>query len=297
LANGALGTLLPLGNALQRVTLALNRLEDIFEQDPEQGADHATLTAVRALEGRIRLHNLGFQYGGPESPKILAGISIDVPAGKKVAIVGRSGAGKTTLAKCLASLLEPTEGTIYYDGVDGKTLNHGDLRRQIGLVVQDSFLFADSIARNIAFGDVTPDMDRVVWAARLANAQEFIDRLPLGYGTRVGESGLGLSAGQRQRLAIARAIYHRPAVLILDEATSPLDAESERLVRENLDLLLRGRTAFVVAQRPSTIQDADLILVLEKGQLVEHGNHEELMRRQGLYHYLSSQQLVRTSRS
>jgi ABC-type bacteriocin/lantibiotic exporter with double-glycine peptidase domain/CRP-like cAMP-binding protein len=296
LANGALGTLLPLGNALQGVTVVLNRLHDIFEQEPEQGADHARLMAVPALEGRIRLHNLGFQYGGPEAPKVLAGISIEVPAGKKVAIVGRSGAGKTTLAKCLAGLLEPTEGTIYYDGMDGKTLNHGDLRRQIGLVVQDSFLFADSIARNIAFADVTPDMDRVVWAARLANAQEFIDRLPLGYDTKVGESGMGLSAGQRQRLALARAIYHRPAVLILDETTSSLDVESERLVLENLDRLLRGRTAFVVAQRLSTIQSADLILVLEKGRLVEHGNHDELMERQGLYYYLSSQQLVDTSR-
>jgi ATP-binding cassette subfamily B protein len=294
LANAALGTLLPLGNALSGVTVALNRLQDIFEQEPEQGADHSRLTAVRALAGQIRLHNLGFQYGGPESPRVLAEISIEVPSGAKVAIVGRSGAGKTTLAKCLAGLLEPTEGTIYYDGVDGKTLNHGDLRRQVGLVLQDIFLFADSIARNIAFGDLAPDMDRVVWAARLANASEFIDRLPLGYDTKVGESGMGLSAGQRQRLAIARAIFHRPAILILDEATSSLDVESEQLVRENLDQHLRGRTAIVVAQRLSTIQDADLILVLEKGRLIEHGNHEELMHRQGLYYYLCSQQLVGT---
>jgi ATP-binding cassette subfamily B protein len=297
LAHAAMGTLLPLGNALSGITVALNRLQDIFEQPPEQGADHSHLMAVPALEGRIRLHDLGFNYGGAEAPRVLAGISIEVPAGTKVAIVGRSGAGKTTLAKCLAGLLEPTEGTIYYDGVDGETLNYGDLRRQVGLVLQDSFLFADSIARNIAFGDPALDMDRVVWAARLANAQEFIDRLPLGYDTRVGESGMGLSAGQRQRLAIARAIYHRPAVLILDEATGPLDVESERLVLDNLDQLLRGRTAFVVAQRLSTIQGADLILVLEKGKLVEYGNHEELMHRQGLFFYLCSQQLAGTSRT
>jgi len=159
-------------------------------------------------------------------------------------------------------------------------------------VLQENHLFDDTIARNIAFGADEPDMDRVLWAARVANAHEFIDQLPLGYDTRIGESGLSLSGGQRQRIAIARAVYHRPAVLILDEATSSLDTESERAVKENLDRLLDGRTSFVIAHRLSTVRDADLIVVIDRGRLVEQGTHDELMARQGLYFYLVSQQLA-----
>jgi ATP-binding cassette subfamily B protein len=205
--------------------------------------------------------------------------------------VGRSGSGKTTLVKCLAGLLEPTDGTILYDGVDLKAVNYRDLRRQIGFVLQENHLFDDTIARNIAFGDAEPDMDRVIWASRVANAHEFIERLPLGYDTKVGESGLAISGGQRQRIAIARAVYNQPPVLIMDEATSSLDTESERAVKENIERLLEGRTSFVIAHRLSTVRDADLIVVLEKGRLVEQGNHDDLMKRQGLYFYLVSQQL------
>jgi ATP-binding cassette subfamily B protein len=208
-----------------------------------------------------------------------------------VAIVGRSGSGKTTLIKCLAGLLEPTEGTIRYDGVDLKTLNYRDLRRQVGFVLQENHLFNDTIARNIAFGDTEPDMDQVIWASRVANAHEFVERLPLGYETKVGESGLAVSGGQRQRIAIARAVYHRPPILVFDEATSALDTESERAVKDNLAQLLSGRTSFVIAHRLSTVRDADLIVVLEKGKIVEQGTHDELMRHQGLYYYLVSQQL------
>jgi ATP-binding cassette subfamily B protein len=234
---------------------------------------------------------VGFQYGGPESPRILEGISFEVAPGQRVAVVGRSGSGKTTLLKCLAGLLEPTEGTIYYDSVDLKTLNYRDLRRQIGFVLQENHLFSDTIAGNIAFGEDEPDMDQVLWAARAANAHEFVDRLPLGYETSIGETGIALSGGQRQRVAIARALYHRPPVLLFDEATSALDTESERALQENMAQLLAERTAFVIAHRLSTIRDADLILVLEKGKLVEQGTHEDLMKRQGLYYYLCSQQL------
>jgi ATP-binding cassette subfamily B protein len=205
--------------------------------------------------------------------------------------VGRSGSGKTTMAKCLAGLLEPTDGTIQFDGLDLKTLNYRDLRRQIGFVLQDSYVFADTIGRNIAFGDDEPDMTRVTWAAQAASAQEFIDRLPFGYDTRIGETGIALSGGQKQRIAIARAIYHKPPILVFDEATSSLDTESERAVQENIDALLRGRTSFVIAHRLSTVRNADKIIVLERGRLVEQGTHEELMRRQGLYYYLASQQL------
>lgn len=291
LANAPLLTLLTLWDNLQQATVYLNRLDDIFQQEPEQGEDRSRLLPVKSLEGRISLRHLGFRYGGPESPPILDDITFDVPPNTMVAIVGRSGCGKTTLIKCLAGLLEPTEGTILYDGVDLKSLNYRDLRRKIGFVLQENHLFDDSIARNIGFGEEEPDFDDVMWAAQTANAREFIERLPMGYDTRIGESGIGLSGGQKQRIAIARAIYTRPPVLIFDEATSALDAESERAVKENIDQLLEGRTSFVIAHRLSTVRDADVILVLEKGRLVESGTHDDLMNRQGLYYFLVSQQL------
>ena len=292
LANAPITTLLNLWDNFQVAAVLLGRLDDVFQHEPEQGRARDRLQPVRTLEGRISLRNVGFRYGGPESPAILESISLDVAAGRTVAIVGRSGSGKTTLVKCLAGLLEPTDGAILYDGVDLKTLNYRDLRRQIGFVLQDNHLFDDTIARNIAFGEDEPDMDRVMWAARVANAHEFIERLPLGYDTRIGESGLAISGGQRQRIAIARAVYLQPPVLILDEATSSLDTESERAVKENIDRLLEGRTSFVIAHRLSTVRDADLIIVLEQGRLVEQGSHDDLMKRQGLYFYLVSQQLA-----
>jgi HlyB family type I secretion system ABC transporter len=291
LSNGPIMTLLKLWDGIQYSGVLLDRLSDVFEQEPEQGADRSRLKPVRALEGRVRFENVGFQYGGPESPRILEGITFEAPPGKTVAIVGRSGSGKTTLVKCLAGLLEPTEGTIFYDGIDLKTLNYRDLRRQIGFVLQENFLFDDTIARNIAFSDEESDMDRVLWAARAANAHEFIERLPLGYETRVGESGIAISGGQRQRIAIARALYQQPPVLVFDEATSSLDTESERVVKENLARLQEGRSAFVIAHRLSTVREADVIVVIERGKLVEQGNHDQLMARQGLYYYLCSQQL------
>jgi len=291
LANAAIVLLLRLWDNLQYSSVLMNRLQDIFEQEPEQGVDHSRLLPVPSLEGRIRLHNVGFRYGGPESPPIIERIDLEAPPGKTVAIVGRSGAGKTTLVKCLAGLLEPTEGTIFYDGIDLKTLSYRQLRRQIGFVLQENHLFADSIARNIALGDDEPDMDRVLWVARMANAHEFIERLPLGYETPVGETGLAISGGQRQRIAIARALYRQPPVLIFDEATSNLDTESEGAIQQNMKQFFEGRTCFVIAHRLSTIRDADLIVVLEKGRMVEQGSHDELMKRQGLYYYLVSQQL------
>ena len=223
---------------------------------------------------------------------MLEGITLEVEPGTTVAIVGRSGSGKTTLVKCLSGLLEPTSGAILYDGVDLRELEYRDLRRKIGFVLQENHLFNDTIARNIAFGSGQElDMERVLWAARVAAAHEFIERLPLGYETRIGETGLRVSGGQAQRIAIARAVYNRPPILIFDEATSSLDTESERAVQENLDRLLEGRTSFVIAHRLSTVRHADLIVVLEKGKLVERGTHDELMARQGIYYYLVSQQL------
>ena len=287
------GVLRALGvwDSMQFASVLLNRLNDIFEQEPEQGRDRSRLVPVHSLEGRIELRGVGFKYGGPESPHILKDITLDLAPGRMTALVGRSGCGKTTLIKLIAGLLEPTEGTIYFDNVDLKTLNYRDLRQHIGIVLQENHMFSDTIARNVSFGDPEPDLDRVLAAAQAAAAHDFIMRLPLGYETRIGESGLLLSGGQRQRIAIARAIYNNPPVLIFDEATSALDTESERAIQDNLGRLMAGRTTIVIAHRLSTIREAHAIVVLERGSVAEIGSHDELMGQRGLYYYLSSQQL------
>jgi ATP-binding cassette subfamily B protein len=276
---------------MQFASVLLNRLNDIFEQEPEQGHDRSRLIPVPSLEGRIQLRGVCFKYGGPEAPNILSDINLEIMPGRMVAFAGRSGSGKTTLIKLVAGLLEPTEGTIYFDNTDLRTLNYRDVRRHIGMVLQENHLFNDTIARNIAFGDIEPDLDRVLSAAQAAAAHDFIMRLPLGYETKVGESGLALSGGQKQRIAIARAIYNNPPILIFDEATSALDTESERAIQENLGRLMAGRTTIVIAHRLSTIREANTIVVLEKGSVAELGPHDELMAQRGLYYYLSSQQL------
>jgi HlyB family type I secretion system ABC transporter len=276
---------------MQFASVLLNRLNDIFEQEPEQGRDRSRLLPVHSLEGRIELRGVSFKYGGPESPDILKDITLDLAPGRMVALVGRSGSGKTTLIKLIAGLIEPSEGSIYFDNVDLKTLNYRDVRQHVGIVLQENHMFSDTIARNISFGDLEPDLDRVLGAAQAAAAHEFIMRLPLGYETKIGESGLLLSGGQKQRIAIARAIYNSPPVLIFDEATSALDTESEREIQENLGRLMAGRTTIVIAHRLSTIREAHSIVVLEQGSIVEVGSHDELVAQRGLYYYLASQQL------
>jgi ATP-binding cassette subfamily B protein len=292
LANGPLGTLLGLWDNWLMSKVLLGRVQDIFDYGEEQPQELASFRAVPTLEGRVTLRSVGFHYPQAPSAKILDGVSLEIPAGTTVAVVGRSGSGKSTLAKCLAGLLELTDGSIAYDGIPLGELRLRELRQRIGFVLQDPYVFDDTIACNIAFGEPEPDLARVRVAAELADAADFIERLPLAYETRIGESGMRLSGGQVQRISIARALYHRPPVLIFDEATSSLDAESERTLKQNLDGMLEGRTAFIIAHRLSTIRDADMIMVLERGRLVEHGTHEQLMSRTGLYSYLTAQQLV-----
>jgi ATP-binding cassette subfamily B protein len=290
-ANAPLRTLLAFWDQLQFVGVLLARLQDVHEHQPEQEPD-APRTSVEALAGHVRLRDVCFHYPQTPDQEILDHISLDVPAGLTVAFVGRSGSGKSTLLRCLAGLLMPTSGAIEYDDLDLRDLELVELRGKIGFVLQEPYLFDATIADNIAFGHENPDAARIHEAAAIANAAEFVERLPLGYQTRVGDSGLRLSTGQAQRLSIARAVYDQPPVLMMDEPTSALDSEAERAVKEGIERLMRGRTAFVVAHRLSTIRDADLICVLEQGRLVERGTHDELIGRQGLYAYLYGQQLA-----
>ena len=289
LATAPMQELVVVADSFQHARTLTDRAQDVFDTEPEQGEDRSSLLPVPSISGHVTLKDVTFSYGD-SSPPVLDAISVDIPAGATVAVVGRSGSGKTTLARCVAALVSPTSGTVSYDGVDAAKLDHRQLRGHIGLVLQETYLFSDTIEANIAFGS-TLDPVLVREAAQLANAADFIERLPLGYETKVGESGLALSGGQRQRLAIARALYRRPALLVLDEATSALDAESERAIQENLGRLLGDRTAIIIAHRLSTVRHADLILVLDRGRLVEQGTHDELVARRGLYFLLTAQQL------
>jgi len=240
--------------------------------------------------GHVAFHDVSFQYdiGMP----VLKHVSFQVKPGQTVALVGPSGAGKTTLVNLLHRFYDPTEGWIEIDGRDIRKIQIEGFYRQIGLVPQETILFGGTIRENILYGKLDATQDELISAVRSANAHDFIMSFPRGYDMIVGEKGINLSGGQRQRIAIARAILKDPKILILDEATSSLDNESERLIQDALERLMKGRTTFVIAHRLTTIQNADLILVLDKGQIVEQGTHAELLDRKGLYHYLHTIKLA-----
>jgi ATP-binding cassette subfamily B protein len=291
LASGPITVLLRFWDDLQLVAVLLGRLDDVLAQEPEEGSGSSRRRPVPTLGGEVRLEGLTVLTDDVRPRAIVDELDLNITPGTTVAIVGRSGAGKSTVVRCLAGLTAPSAGRILYDGIDLATLDHRELRRRVGVVPQDTYLFDDTIAGNIAFGLDEADIEQVRWAARVADAADFIERLPLGYSTRIGEGGIRLSGGQAQRIAIARAVYRRPPVLILDEATAALDGDSERAVKESLDELLEGRTAIIVAHRLSTIRNADLIVVLEGGRIVERGTHQQLIERRGVYWYLVSQQI------
>jgi len=242
---------------------------------------------------QIEFHDVGFKYDSEQVRRILRSVSFTVRAGQMIAIVGRSGAGKTTLVNLLPRFYDVTAGAILVDGIDIRDVSLASVRRQIGIVTQDTVLFDDTIATNIAYGSPNATPEEIEAAARAANAHDFIRALPLGYATMIGERGQLISGGQRQRLAIARAILKNAPILILDEATSALDTESEMVVQEALANLMMNRTSFVIAHRLSTIRRADAIVVLERGRVVEMGRHDELLARtEGVYSALYQLQLL-----
>jgi ABC-type multidrug transport system fused ATPase/permease subunit len=267
-------------NTFLSATAALDKIMDVMDEEPEV-VDAPQAVPLPEVEGHVRFEGVRFTYG--TGPEVLHGLDIDVPPGTTVALVGHTGAGKSTIAKLLARFYDPTEGRVTIDGHDLRDVTQASLRRQLGIVPQEGFLFAGTVTENIAFGrpDATPD--EVVRAAQTVGAHEFILRLEDGYETELQERGSRLSLGQRQLVALARALLADPRLLILDEATSSVDIGTERKIEQALRLLLAGRTAFIIAHRLSTIRDADLIVVLEQGRIVEQGSHDELLQRRGLY--------------
>jgi ATP-binding cassette, subfamily B, bacterial len=277
-------------NTTQDAKISLERLGEIHERKDEENHDLEKLQEIPPGSG-IEISNISFRYEGPESELVLNQISMSVPPGKQTAIVGTSGSGKTTLIKLLLGFYPPEGGSIYLGKNAFDLFSLRQWRRECGVVMQDGYLFSDTIANNIAPGVEYIDKKRLLKAASVANIDEYIDSLPLGFNTKIGSDGHGLSQGQKQRLLIARAVYKDPAYIFFDEATNALDANNEKVIMRNLQEFFRGRTVVVVAHRLSTVKNADQIIVLDKGKIAESGTHDELIKTRGPYYTLVKNQL------
>ncbi len=287
---GSLGALSELWADFMRALGAAERVFELTDRVPSIPATGGR--RLDRVEGRVSFEGVRFAYPTRPDVTVLDGVDLEIAPGERVAVVGPSGAGKSTLASLLARFYDPLEGRIRVDGLDLRELDPEWLRGRIGTVAQEPILFSTSIADNIRYGRTGASDAEVEAAARVANAHEFVTRFPQGFATLVGERGIQLSGGQKQRVAIARAVLKDPRILVLDEATSALDAESEHLVKEALDRLMRGRTTLIIAHRLSTVRDADRVLVLENGRIVQSGTHDALVGEEGLYRKLVERQFV-----
>jgi ATP-binding cassette, subfamily B, bacterial HlyB/CyaB len=274
----------------QQVRLSVQRLGDILNAQPEPSAGAGRGSAGR-LRGDIELSGVNFRYR-TDGPLVLQQLDLKIPAGQVIGIVGPSGSGKSTLAKLVQRAYVPESGRVLVDGIDIALIDPAQLRRQIGIVLQENVLFTGTVRDNIALSDPGMDLERVVAAAKLAGAHDFVVEMAYGYDTQLGERGSNLSGGQRQRIAIARALVNSPSILIFDEATSALDAESERIIQQNMREMAAGRTVIIIAHRLSALRYADRILTIERGRIVEEGSHDELIRRNGRYAGLFREQSV-----
>ena len=277
----------PLINWASRSMTAAERLFEVIDSQPEQ-LDDGSLKAMPNITGEVKFHNMTFGYDSHKP--VLRDINLHVQPGEMIGLVGHSGAGKSTLINLICRFYTPDSGQLEIDGEDIKQINLKDLRQQIGVVLQDPYLFSGTIAENIAYAHPDASMEDIIAAAKAANAHEFIVKFPDGYDTEVGERGGSLSGGERQRVSIARAILHNPRILILDEATSSVDVETEKKIQQAIDRLVQNRTTFAIAHRLSTLRNADRLFVLEKGKGVECGSHEELMAQEGIYYKLAETQ-------
>jgi subfamily B ATP-binding cassette protein HlyB/CyaB len=286
--SGPLLRVVQLWQELQQAGISVERLGDVLNAPPEPSYN-PNRTTLPALQGHVLFDHATFRYR-VDGPEVLSKLSFEVHPGRVIGIVGRSGSGKSTIAKLIQRLYVPESGRVLVDGVDLAQIDPAWLRRQVGVVLQENVLFNRSVRDNIALADPGMPMDRVIEAAKLAGAHEFILELPQGYDTVVGEHGATLSGGQRQRIAIARALITNPRILIFDEATSALDYESEAIVQRNLNSICKGRTVFIIAHRLSTVRNADWIYVIDKGRIIEQGTHAELLQQNGYYSQLHRHQ-------
>ncbi|WP_142687048.1 ABC transporter ATP-binding protein [Chitinophaga polysaccharea] len=289
---GSIAGLAEVYTNLQKSIGATEHLLEILDEPAEEISPVTAIAPENQLDGQISFRNISFHYPSRPDLTIMNDVSFDVYADQKVALVGPSGAGKSTIVSLLLRLYDPVSGSILFDGKESTAFPLSELRSQMAVVPQDVFLFGGTIAENIAYGKPGATQEEMEEAAKKANAWEFIQRFPLGLQTVVGERGIQLSGGQRQRIAIARAVLKNPRILILDEATSALDSESEKLVQDALDKLMEGRTSIVIAHRLATVRQADKIIVLDKGRIVEEGTHNELIGQDGLYRTLSDMQFA-----
>lgn len=289
----AMGSFPELYATMQKAFGASERVLEILAEENEPISMHEQRNTIRQrINGNLEFNNVVFAYPSRKEITVLNGVSFEAKKGEKVAIIGPSGAGKSTIAGLILRFYETQSGCLLFDGKPSSEYSLTDIRNQVAIVPQDVLLFGGTILENIAYGRLNASKEEIITAAKRANAHEFISSFPESYNTLVGERGVKLSGGQRQRIAIARALLKDPALLILDEATSSLDSESERLVQEALEELMKNRTSIIIAHRLSTIREADKIIVLEKGKVIESGKHSELMKNEeGLYRYLSQLQL------